>query len=144
LLPGLARRSFASEANPIVPPSGESTPPPPGNSASETKVALKIVREVSKASARSRGAFRKEGENGTETAASPETGKKKSWQDFQGAPLQDSSNVYWALPNIYEVGGMIPRGSKIHQTGDGGMPLWGEWGIRLEIRTSGGPYILKM
>jgi hypothetical protein len=148
LLPGLARRSFASEANSTAPPSSESAPPSPGNSAAETEEAINIIRKVSAGYTRSQIKFRKEEEtvDGSETAAGSQAGKrKKSWQDFQGAPAQESSNVYWALSDIYEVGGIIPRAeTENHQLSDGGMPLWGEWGIRLQIRTFGGPYVLAM
>lgn len=77
--------------------------------------------------------------------AAPEPQKKKSWQDFQGTPPQTPSKVHWALSDVYEIGGTIPRAKSLFdQTSDNGMPYWSEDGVFLKIRTFGGSAIARL
>ncbi|KAF4626522.1 hypothetical protein G7Y89_g11634 [Cudoniella acicularis] len=59
---------------------------------------------------------------------------------------QRASSVYESLLDIYEIDGSIPRGKPLNTLSDrtttDGVPLWGEWGIPLKIRSFGGPTVI--
>ncbi|TVY82095.1 Trimethyllysine dioxygenase [Lachnellula suecica] len=154
LIPGLPKRSFASEAQADAVPSNDDTPPTEPTLSNSTINAIRIIREQPiKREIRNRSRRYKRNVAERSVQLTPdsekeaeESGKKKpSWQDFQGTTPQTPSKVYWALSDIYEVGGMIPRAASMyHQTGERGMPLWGEWGIPLKIREFGGASIFMI
>jgi len=81
---------------------------------------------------------------GTPPAAPPPKKFKKPRHESIGMkgtsmpqpPAQAPSKVHWALSDVYDVGGVIPRSTgPDDRTSDRGLPLWGEWGVPLEIRT---------
>lgn len=86
----------------------------------------------------------KPSENTTETLSAPKPKQKPNWRDLPTPPTRGVSKVHWALPDIYEVGRVIPRSTGPEDlTGENGMPLWGDWGVPLEVRTPG-PSICSM
>ena len=114
VLPGIIRRAFASAPN---------TPPSATNGSAITEHARKIIKRSNKIASQLH-----------------KRAVKKEWLEYR-----KPSKVYWALTNIYEPGGLIPRAPDQYQLIDAWCrPLWGEWGVRLSIRTIGGPNVLTL
>jgi hypothetical protein len=151
VLPSIIRRAFASEANTDAVSSSTDTPPSATNGSEVTEDALKIIKELSKLTPEHRrngiGIIKAMASevllNGSKdptkiASARRMEVRKMDWRDYQGTPPQTPSKVHWALSDMYELGGVIPRGKdRYHTMGDGGLPLWGEWGVQLRIRTFG-------
>ncbi|TVY47682.1 Trimethyllysine dioxygenase [Lachnellula occidentalis] len=80
----------------------------------------------------------KPSENTTEHTSAPKTKLRPDWQDHLRFPAQAPSKVHWALSDVYDVGGVVPRSTgPADRKSDRGVPLWGEWGVPLELRTVG-------